>query len=65
MQYTFPESDRTLEIDHEGTWHISSGNGKVELHPGDGQAIVHPCNGQVVITSGSGQVILNGQIVST
>ena len=66
MKYTFPGSDRTLEIDQEGTWYISAGNRKVELHPGNGQAVIHPFNGQVIIHPSNGQVIVNsgrGQIV--
>ena len=66
MLYTFPESERTLEIDSEGTWYIGPGNGRVELRCGNGQAIIHPANGQVIIHAGNGQVIIqsgNGQVI--
>ena len=54
MRYEFTESDRTLEIDADGTWHIGSGNGQV---------IIHSSNGQVVVHSGRGQVIVDGEVV--
>ena len=74
MIYRFEESDRSLEIDSDGTWHIGSGNGKVELHPcngqvvvhsGNGQVIVRPRNGQVIVHTGSGQLIVDGRVVGS
>ena len=54
----FPGSDRVLEIDPDGAWHIGPGRGQVYVSPGPGQVIVHPGQGQVIIIPGQGQVIV-------
>ena len=56
--YEFPGSDRVLEIDSEGAWHIGPGRGQVYVSPGTGQVIVHPGQGQVIVNPGQGQVIV-------
>ena len=65
--YEFPGSDRELEIDSDGAWHIGPGRGQVYVSPGVGQVIIHPGQGQVVIKSGQGQVVVTkegpGQVI--
>ncbi len=56
--YEFPGTDRVLEIDSDGAWHIGPGRGQVYVSPGVGQVIVMPGQGQVVVEKGgTGQVI--------
>ena len=65
--YEFPGSDRVLEIDSHGAWHIGPGTGPVHISPGEGQVIVHPGQGQLVVSPGQGQVIVKkggtGQVI--
>ena len=65
--YEFPGSDRVLEIDSDGAWHIGPGRGQVYISPGAGQVMVHPGQGQVVVSPGQGQVIVKkggtGQVI--
>ena len=65
--YRFPGSDRVLEVDSHGAWHIGPGTGQVYVSPGAGQVIVHPGQGQVVVSPGQGQVIVKkggtGQVI--
>ena len=65
--YVFPGSDRVLEIDPDGAWHIGPGTGQVYISPGAGQVIVHPGQGQVIVSPGQGQVVVKkggtGQVI--
>lgn len=65
--YEFPGSDRVLEIDSDGAWHIGPGQGQVYVSPGAGQVIIHPGQGQVIVNPGQGQVIVRkggtGQVI--
>ena len=65
--YEFPGTDRELEIDSDGAWHIGPGRGQVYVFPGVGQVIVRPGQGQVVVKSGQGQVVVTkdgpGQVI--
>ena len=65
--YEVPGSDRVLEIDSEGAWHIGPGRGQVYVSPGMGQVVVHPGQGQVIVRPGQGQVIVEkggtGQVI--
>ena len=65
--YEFSGSDRVLEIDSDGAWHIGPGRGQVYISPGAGQVIVHPGQGQVIVSPGQGQVIVKkggtGQVI--
>ena len=65
--YEFPGSDRVLEIDSDGVWHIGPGTGQVHIFPGTGQVIVHPGHGQVIVGPGQGKVIVKkggtGQVI--
>ena len=61
------DSDRTIEVDPDGTLRVGPGRGKVDLDPGSGQVFLHAANGQVIVNAGEGQVIVNtvgkGQII--
>ena len=57
--YEFPGSDRVLEIDSDGAWHIGPGRGQVYLSPGPRQVIARPGQGQVIVTPGQGKAIVN------
>ena len=65
--YEFPGTDRVLEIDSDGAWHIGPGRGQVYVSPGVGQVIVHPGQGQVIVLPGQGQVVVEkggtGQVI--
>lgn len=60
-------SDRTIEVDPDGTLHIGPGRGRVEVDPGSGQVLLHAASGQVIVNAGDGQVILKtvgkGQVI--
>ena len=55
--YDFPGTNRVLEINSEGAWHIGPGRGQVYVSPGVGQVIVHPSQGQVIILPPQWQVV--------
>ena len=61
------DSDRTIEIDPDGTLRVEASCGKVDLDPGSGQVFLHAANGQVIVHAGDGQVIVNtvgkGQLI--
>ena len=65
--YEIPNSDRVLEVDSDGAWHIGPGRGQVYISPRAGQVIVHPGQGQVIASPGQGQVIVRkggtGQVI--
>lgn len=66
VRYRLDESDRTLDIDDNGTWHIGPGRTKVVLELGFGQLDLQPGAGQVVVNGGHGQIIVHpseGQVV--
>lgn len=61
------DSDRTIEVDPDGTLPVGPGRGKVDVDPGSGQVFLHAANGQVIVNAGNGQVIVRtvgkGQVI--
>ena len=66
--YESPSTDRVLEIDSDGAWHIGPGRGQVYVSPGVGQVTIHPGQGQVIVMPGQGQVVVEkggtGQVIA-